>query len=529
MKKLLQILLVIIIPEVVIFSLIWFINPDRVPQPFNLDEIIITDLEKMPADHSSFEELQKDFKTGPEVTEACLGCHTGRGQEFMHSVHWQWLKQDSTADGKKIILGKKNVPNNFCVGVNSNMNYCSKCHTGYGWTGKDFDFNNPKNIDCLVCHDNSRMYKKTMEGKVDPKVNLKMVAQRVGHPTKHTCGHCHYQGAGRDNGKHGDLGKVLNKCDRDIDVHMDHKGKNMSCTKCHITQNHKIKGNMYTTSTSNDGRATCTECHTSNPHKSKVLNSHFKQITCQTCHIPRYAKDAHTFVWWDWTNAGKLKDGKPFKDVKEITPDSVVLDDTKHGRQIWVRDLKPEYVWFNGNADITLFDTKITEEPLVMNKLHGSYADNITPEDPEHPSKIYPVKIMRGKQPYDVKNKTLIQINTVGAKGSGALWGDWNWESAIKNGMAEIGQPYSGSFDFIETMSYWPLNHMVSPAEQSLKCEDCHSKQSVLNGLDKVYIPGRDRHPVLEAGGVILLIVAFLGTIIHAILRSRSNKKNVNA
>ena len=28
------------------------------------------------ADHSKFKELDKDFKTGPEVTEACLICHT---------------------------------------------------------------------------------------------------------------------------------------------------------------------------------------------------------------------------------------------------------------------------------------------------------------------------------------------------------------------------------------------------------------------------------------------------------------------
>ncbi|MDP2107483.1 MAG: hypothetical protein Q8J67_00360, partial [Rhodocyclaceae bacterium] len=28
------------------------------------------------ADHSKFKELQKQFKTGPEVTKACLSCHT---------------------------------------------------------------------------------------------------------------------------------------------------------------------------------------------------------------------------------------------------------------------------------------------------------------------------------------------------------------------------------------------------------------------------------------------------------------------
>jgi octaheme c-type cytochrome (tetrathionate reductase family) len=527
MKKFIQVFLVIIIPEIVIFSLIWFINPDRVPMPFDINEIKVTELEKMPADHSSFDELNKEFTSGQEVTAACLGCHIGRGQEFMRSAHWNWMKKDTLTNGEVVSLGKNNVPNNFCIGVNSNMSYCSKCHTGYGWTNKDFDFKDPKNIDCLACHDNTKTYKKTNGGYPDKKVNLKMVAQKVGHPTKETCGHCHYSGAGFNNGKHGDLEKKLNNCNRDFDVHMNAKGKDMTCTKCHITMNHEISGNMYTTSTSNNGRATCTECHTSTPHKSKVLNKHFNQIACQTCHIPTYAKDAHTFVWWDWSNAAKLVNGEPYSDEKAITPDSVVLNDSKHGQQIWVRNLKPEYVWFNGNTDIVMFDTKITESPLILNKLHGSYADNITPSDPNNPSKIYPVKIMRGKQPYDVKNKTLIQVNTVGEPGSGALWADWNWDKAIKNGMAEIGMPYSGSYDFIETESYWPINHMVSPAEQSLKCEDCHSKKSVLGDLDSIYIPGRDRNQLIEAGGLILIIVSFLGVIGHAILRARSKKKYV--
>jgi len=28
------------------------------------------------ADHSKFKELQREFKTGPELTRACLSCHT---------------------------------------------------------------------------------------------------------------------------------------------------------------------------------------------------------------------------------------------------------------------------------------------------------------------------------------------------------------------------------------------------------------------------------------------------------------------
>ena len=28
------------------------------------------------ADHSKFKELQREFTSGPDVTKACLGCHT---------------------------------------------------------------------------------------------------------------------------------------------------------------------------------------------------------------------------------------------------------------------------------------------------------------------------------------------------------------------------------------------------------------------------------------------------------------------
>ena len=39
------------------------------------------------ADHSKFKELQGPFKTGPEVTKACLACHNEAGHQVMKSVH----------------------------------------------------------------------------------------------------------------------------------------------------------------------------------------------------------------------------------------------------------------------------------------------------------------------------------------------------------------------------------------------------------------------------------------------------------
>ncbi len=40
------------------------------------------------ADHSKFDELQQAFKTGPEVTKACLGCHTEAAKQLHKTTPW---------------------------------------------------------------------------------------------------------------------------------------------------------------------------------------------------------------------------------------------------------------------------------------------------------------------------------------------------------------------------------------------------------------------------------------------------------
>jgi hypothetical protein len=41
-------------------------------------------------DHSKHEVLQKDFKSGLEVTRACLSCHSEAEAQFHKSIHWTW-------------------------------------------------------------------------------------------------------------------------------------------------------------------------------------------------------------------------------------------------------------------------------------------------------------------------------------------------------------------------------------------------------------------------------------------------------
>ena len=74
--------MVIVIPEIIIFSIIGSYNPDKVLMPFDNTKIQRVVKDSLPADHAKFAELQKDFKTGQEVTEACIKCHTERGKEL---------------------------------------------------------------------------------------------------------------------------------------------------------------------------------------------------------------------------------------------------------------------------------------------------------------------------------------------------------------------------------------------------------------------------------------------------------------
>ena len=63
------------------------------------------------ADHTKFKELQKDFKSGPEVTKACLSCHSEAAAQFHKTIHWTWM-DPSTEENLKLGKGGLSV-NNF--------------------------------------------------------------------------------------------------------------------------------------------------------------------------------------------------------------------------------------------------------------------------------------------------------------------------------------------------------------------------------------------------------------------------------
>lgn len=467
-------------------------------------------------DHSKLDALDRSFESPQQVTEACISCHTERHKEIMRSSHWNWERTGYIEGRGLASVGKKNLLNNFCIGAGANEQACAKCHIGFGMTNDHFDFKNASNVDCMVCHDNSDEYMKgsAMAGYPDRTVNLQAVAQSVGSPRKSNCGSCHFYSGGGNNVKHGDLEESLMACDKDVDVHMAANGMDMSCVTCHTAKNHVMKGRLYSVSSENTDRAYCEDCHTDSPHLIDQLNRHNAKVACQTCHIPIYAKVNATKMAWLWSKAGRLHDGKPYTEEDEQGNHKYM---SIKGEFVWEKNVTPEYTWFNGTAGHYLLGDTVETIPVDMNKLYGSYDDR--------DSRIIPVKVHRGDQIYDLQTKMLIQPKLFAvAEGDSAYWKDFDWNLAAAAGMNRIGLPYSGQYDFVKTDMYWPVNHMVSPKDQSVGCAECHTRnQGRLAGLTGFYLPGRDRGEAIELVGNLLLYVVLVGVLLHAAVRIASS------
>lgn len=479
-----------------------------------------TQKHKPDVDHSKFAILQQTFNSPQQVTKACESCHNMTAHQVMNSNHWNWEREEYVQGRGIIYLGKGNAINNFCIGTQGNEESCAKCHIGFGMDYKRTVFTDSTNIDCLVCHDNSETYVKANEKGGAPVMTLDFnkIAQSVGKPKRTNCGVCHFYGGGGNNVKHGDLEMSQFEPTKEIDIHMATDGMNLQCVDCHTTEQHNITGKVYSLSSMNHNRNNCEQCHSATPHDDDILNEHTLKVACQTCHIPTYAKGNATKMYWDWSTAGKLKDGEPY--VEEDSMGNHAYMSIK-GSFVWKKNVTPDYIWFNGTASHYLEGDKIqdTTKPLVLNQLHGSYGDD--------ESKIVPVKIHIAKQPYDPINKILIQPKLFAEeKGEGAFWKDFDWQTASEVGMKDAGLPFSGKVSFIKTEMYWPVNHMVASTENTLQCNNCHTrKDSRLAKLTDFYMPGRDYSSLVDTSGKWLIILTIVGIIIHGIIRFTFKRK----
>jgi hypothetical protein len=162
-------------------------------------------------------------------------------------------------------------------------------------------------------------------------------------------------------------------------------------------------------------------------------------------------------MYWDWSDAGKdlPADTNKFGEKTFIK---------KKGSFKWAKNVEPEYRWYNGGADYyQIGDTIDPSDPVKLNEVKGNIQDA--------EAKIAPFKVMRGKQPYDTGNNMIIVPHLYG---KGGYWKTYDWNTASKRGMESVGLEYSGNYGFVETEMYWPIDHMVAPSGDAVKCTECH-------------------------------------------------------
>ncbi|MBT8110500.1 MAG: hypothetical protein KJO27_07220, partial [Gammaproteobacteria bacterium] len=261
-----------------------------------------------------------------EGTESCLDCHGKIGDDLVTTAHFKWEGFASNIEGHAGHMhGKRDILNNFCIAIPSNEGRCTQCHAGYGYADAGFDFSDPDNVDCLVCHDQTKTYAKGQKtaGLPEPGVNLALVAQSVamnsGVPTIDNCIDCHAKAGGGDNVKHGDLSLSLANTTRDFDVHMGTDGADYECVACHKVErdgdkklvSHGIGGMPYHSVDEGDMQQ-CEDCHLSrltqhiNTTVEQIINFEgHDRLACQACHIPTFARNQSTKTEWYWAEAGQ--------------------------------------------------------------------------------------------------------------------------------------------------------------------------------------------------------------------------------
>lgn len=392
------------------------------------------------------------------VTRACLSCHP-KSKEVLHTAHFTWLGDEvKVGDHAPTRIGKKNLINNFCIATPGNEVSCMKCHAGYGWSDQKFDFGNAENIDCLVCHEHNGSYVKGPSGLPGKDVDLTAVARSVGTPMRENCLTCHAYGGGGQAVKHGDLDSSLNHPSDEDDVHMSRYG--FLCVDCHSAPEHKIRGRAFSVSVGGGHGVACADCHQTPKHKDARIDAHLGAVACQACHIPTFARKLPTKAYWDWSKAGdkgRADDPHTYLKIK--------------GEFLYEQDMVPEYRWFDETVDRYLMGDRIDPTKVTpINLPHGDIKDR--------KARIWPFKIHRARQPYDVENRYLLPPLTGGKDG---YWTNFDWENAFRKGAETSHLVYSGHHGFAETEMYWPITHMVTPKDKALGCTECHGESGRMN------------------------------------------------
>lgn len=481
------------------------------------------------------------FGKRPSINNFCVAVDTNEARCTMCHTSYGWGYADPDEPSK---VG------NYTPAGESALEY-------YASLPQPIDFlDDPSRIDCLVCHSASSKYQKGRvwagypvewdnngfpgDGRpVDPSdpsivnaspgVLLETASALTRSPGVGQCGRCHFAAGGGDNVKKGDIGSTLRFADNastdpvfagvvtslpkdEIDVHM---GGSLSCVSCHQAaaddpNRHRVVG-QGVHNVPSAGRVRCTEggCHDAAPHQEGILDNHALDVACQTCHVPTFSNAQPTKMYWDWTVAGD-RTGAYDPVTDGLVPANPVFDsaqtrtqyDWKKGAFVWAEKVTPNVAWFDGRAfhlSITdTFDDGQRDGSVLISAPVAAHADD--------DAKIFPFKVMRGKQFADITTSDNNFLIVPELFGPGGFWGrvaagedmkpgasvaaDAMWDSVLTQGAQGSGQtsffgdpgdayPTERSWGFVDTELWMLINHEVAPASKALGgsqsgCDSCH-------------------------------------------------------
>jgi len=429
----------------------------------------------------------------------CVGCHQTEAQEMFGSLHYQITGPTPNVPNISGNSGKGDTAfNTYCgATVSSDRIACWSCHVAYGKPPQaTMTTEQLNNIDCLMCHQD--VYKRKPSGpfqavtftdytgvshtwsfpvtdalggfdlvmdEANMTITALQAAQTVHRPTRNTCLRCHANAAGSDGAKRGDLSSVSVNPPLTSDVHLSPQGANHTCQDCHLTQNHHMMGRgLDLRANDRPERLTCMLCHTSAPHSDARRNNHAVHIACQTCHIPKYAKDMATEVARDWNRpvwAASLFGGQGgFKP-----------EETRAGT------LTPTYAWFDGTSNVYALGQTAVQNAAGQYELGAPIGSVKSPV-----SQIYPMKEHVSNSALHTATGQLIAHSTY----KYFVTGDFN--AAVADGMQWAG--LSGAWTMVPVHTYQTINHGVEPAANALGCGQCH-QQYAAGGTVRMDLQGK--------------------------------------
>lgn len=398
-------------------------------------------------------------------TSTCLSCHMEEAEQVFASSHYQWLGETPYMTNGPNLQGKLDLGvNSYCINITGNWNSCGSCHAGLGLRPEAIQtLTQLENIDCMICHQQEYKRKKVdglfVPDEANMSISMVQAARTVHMPTRANCTQCHSTGGGGDNLKRGDLALAhAYTGDTTFDVHMATAGGDLTCQACHTTELHRMAGRgSDLRPTDLDVEMDCNSCHNGGQpatrHNNPTIDRHMARVSCQSCHIPTFAKNASdtvadekTELHRDWLQP-------------HLTASGVI-----HPTPTMAGDVVPRYAWWNGFSSSYLLFDQATIDPqtgkIPTSRPEGSVTDQT--------SKLYPFKYKTALQPLASSENQLIALDTSVYFTSG------DPVAATRSGLVNMGYPEDTPYEWIETDTMQLITHEVPPASQSLSCNDCH-------------------------------------------------------